>query len=181
MANRITPPDVEYNDKVFAGSITFGVAPVVPAGSFGNSAIATAAGIDYTKLINERKTTYELFAEGASITAIPSRMVAIVTGTSGTQIGLDAVLGSSMTSPSSVVIDLQKGTIGSTVFGSVLSVPISLGATSVLFTRYSATFATTGLPMLVGETYRLVVTVAGTTASAAKGLAVTHRYSEAPA
>lgn len=180
MANRITPPDVLWNDTVFNGSVSFGTAPSFPAGAIDNADIAEAAGIDYSKLINERKQSHEVFAEGVSIIAVPSKFATIVTGTSGTQIGLDAVIGSTM-GASTATIDLMKGTIGSTAFATVLSTPIALTSTSALFTRYSATFATTGLPMLVGESYRIVVTITGTTASAAKGLWVTHRWSEAPA
>ena len=175
-----TPPTVAYADQIFQGTVTFGAAPNFPTGSITAASIAASAGIEYTKLVNSRAFDQELFVEGLSITALASKLVHICRGTSGTWIGLDAVLGSSMTSPSSVSIDLQKSTIGSTVFASVLSTPINLGATSEEFTRYSATFASTGSPMLVGEAWRLVITVAGTTASAAKGLLVTGTYAENP-
>lgn len=181
MANSITPQDVFWNDATFNGKIYFAQAPGLPTGAISNSDIAASAGIAYTKIVGAHKQSHELFAEGASIVALASKFSTIVRGTSGTQVGLDVVLGSTMGAASSVNIDLQKSTIGSSAFGSVLSAPIALTSTSLMFTRYSATFASTGLAMAAGEAYRLVVTIGGTTSTAAKGLWATHTWSEAPA
>jgi hypothetical protein len=177
-----TPPTVIYVDQIMQGTVTFGSAPSFPAGAITGASIASNAAIDYTKVVGERCTEYEAFADGVSIISVPSRTVHVTRGTSGTQIGLDAFHIVAPTSANcTTTIDLQKTVAASSSWATVLSTPITLTTTSVVYTRYGATFASTGTPMTVGDCFRLVITQAGTTAGAGKGLHISYSYSEAPA
>ena len=175
-------PDQINNTIYYTGDITFGRAPTFPAGAISNAAISATAAIDYSKIVGQHSKDFELYTEDLTIVSLAAKTAHITRGTSGTNISLQAF---HMTLPTSAncttTIELMKVAAGSSAWATVLSTPILLTTTSVKFTAYSATFASTGVAMAAGELWKLNVVQAGTTAGAGKGLHVTWNFSEAPA
>src|SRR5262245_44037381 len=124
------PPDIDYNVKIFAESVTFGKAPTLPSGSIPAAAIASAANVEYSKLANARTATRELYPETTTVVALASQLIHTVRGTSGTLIGMDGFICSTLsTTDNTVTVDLQATTAGSSSWATVCTTPLTFLST----------------------------------------------------
>lgn len=170
-------PTIFANDVVFNGAASFSQSPSFPSGAITNSQVSASAAIGAEKVVHEHAQGYELFAEGASITTIASKLLHATRGASGAVVGIDAFITTAPTSANcTVTIDLQKSSAATTTFTTILSAPLVLGSTSITHTRYSPTVSAS--TKTTGDLFRATITTAGTTAGAGKGLHLTFFFTE---
>lgn len=147
-----------------------------PANSVGNSAVKTGDPIAAGKLEHQWGNTVELYAEGAEIVALASRLIHIVRGVSGEIVSVEAIITTQATGADrTVTVDLQKSNAGG-AFATILSSTVGITNATVIRTPVAGTITT---PDTVdGDILRLVVTVAGSASAQAEGLAVTVQLRE---
>lgn len=163
-------------DHHFTGVISSASAPRFPSGSFDDDDVAAAANVAASKLERHQSIDLELFAEGATVAALPSKLMHIVRGTTGQSVGFEAMVHTVASATSQLCyVDLQKCT-PSTTFVSVLSAPITFASSDAIRTPKAATINTAALSD--GDCLRTVVTVTGSTVSFFTGLNATWTYSE---
>lgn len=147
-----------------------------PAGSFDNDDIAAGANIEASKHDRHQSIDKQHCSEAATVEASSSEFLHIVRGSTGTLIGLEAIVHTVASATSQLCyLDLQKAT-ASTTYVSVLSAPISFASTDAARTVRAGTISTPGLSD--GDLLRTVVTVTGSTANFFKGLGYSLTYSE---
>lgn len=143
------------------------------SGTLGNSAIATNAAIDDSKL--KHRYNFTLSQTGAVVAA--TQYLRILQAT-GTLLSLEAAITETIATGGdrTVTIDLQKST-GAGAFATVLTGTVQFTSASVLRTISTGTISSAGL--VDGDILKLTVAVAGAAGAQAAGLVVNVTLSEA--
>lgn len=149
-----------------------------PSGGATDSDIAPNAGIQASKGERQRSATVELFAEGATITALASKILATIRGAQGTLLAFEAVIFTQATGADRTVsVNLHKST-GAGAFATICTTPCQITNSTAIRTMVPAVLSDTSL--VDGDILRAVVTVAGSAGAQALGLAVTLHFREDP-
>jgi hypothetical protein len=164
-------------DLAIAGTLTTTVAPRFPAGSFTDTEIAAAAGIQASKLVRHESHNRQLFAEGTTITALASELLHIVRGATGTVVAFEAIITTQATGGDrTVTVDLQKST-GGGAFATILTTTVNITNATVIRTPVAAVIGAGGA-LVDGDILRAVVSVAGSAGAQAAGLLITLTFEE---
>lgn len=167
-------PDVFNADVIYNGTVSFGQTPNFPAGAVTNTAIASLAAIDASKLNCHRAVTYQ-FAAPTVEPAASTYIVIHTANAAGGLIGIKATITGTLSGAGDPVgVNLYRSTAGST-FATVLSSTISMGSTNTLLVPASGTISNS--TMAASDLLALKCTLAGTS-TIARGLAVTVTYYE---
>lgn len=147
----------------------------MPSGGITKGMIASSAGIEASKIVRHQSVDVELFEAATAITAI-TKLLHIVRGTTGTILGFEAIQVVDTTGADrTVTIDLKKST-GGGALATVLSSTIGFADGTAIYTPQAAVISNASL--VDGDVLAAVVTVAGASGNAAKGLLVTLHMEE---
>lgn len=163
-------PIIIPGDAIIQGTLSVGVGVNLPTGSVTNEEIAASAGIEASKLQTHFRFKDELFAAATTVAAV-SKYV-FTAHAAGSLLGVEAVItGAIATGADRIVsIDLKKSTAGG-AFASVLSGVFGFTNSSTLLVPVSGTIVTPNY--IAGDTFEIVVTVAGSASAQATGLGIT--------
>lgn len=141
----------------------------IPNGGITNPMIATAAGIEATKLEHQYSFGHYQTTGTAVVAAVQDFFIARSTGTI---VQFEAAVTGAIATGGdrTVTCDLQKSTAAG-AFATVLSSTIVLDNTSVLRTLEAGTIS--GTTFIDGDILRFVITVAGAAGNQAQGVIVT--------
>jgi hypothetical protein len=140
-----------------------------PAACIGNTAVAGAAGIAFTKLQQKVQVFKELFEAATAITALNQTL--FVADSVGALISFSALIELDTTGADrTVTVDLHKAAAASTSWATVLSATIGFADGETAGTVKLATISSTAF--VAGDRFRAVVTVSGSAGNQAKGLTV---------
>lgn len=148
----------------------------IPDGTIVDADVSASANISASKLERHQSVDVELFAEGATVVALPSRLLHITRGTTGQSLAFEGMVHTVASATTQLCyLDLQKAT-ASTTFVSILSAPITFASSDAVRTPKAGTISNAA--MTDGDVFRSVVTVTGSTANFFAGLNATLTYSE---
>ncbi len=146
------PQNIDYNDELHTGQHQFEKAPIVPAGSFGDTQIGTTNPIDATKLKHQY---IDKIAQAAGSAAANERRVVHIARSAGSVTAIEAGITTAAVGDSTVTIDLKKN--GSSILTSV----ITINSTHAAYAKVSGAIASG--TYAVGDVFEIVaVTTVGT-------------------
>jgi hypothetical protein len=160
--------------NTFPGDVRIGgqlvpVDLVIPAGKVTDASVQTAAGIQASKLQQQRTITYRQ-KTGADV-ATATEDVHTVRGTTGTAIGVDIVCTTAPTGGNKLfTVDVQKGN-QATGFATILTGVVTIDNTKA--NRQVVEASLVASPTLADDdTLRVVIAASGSTGSQGQGLLV---------
>lgn len=154
-------PDTIRGDRQYLGQVTYTKAPTVPAGSFGDAAIADNAGVQTTKL--QHRTLATLSQAAAADASATRQVVAVVNGASGSLVGVVAGASTAATGDATVQVDLLVNGV------SVMSAVMSLSSATAAYALVVGAIASTDL--VAGDVVELEIkNVAAGTGTLPKGV-----------
>ena len=144
--------------------------------------ISNAAQIDGSKIIRQQANSVEVYSQGTSVASDVTQTILMVYGKVGTLIALEASIFEAGADPSTVEIELKKGS-AEVDFTSVLSGPLSITHSTAERTPVSLTSTSTPsistTALVAGDILQIVVDTSDKGATPPKGLLVTLTYQEA--
>lgn len=148
-----------------------------PNGGISDSDVAPSANIDSAKLISRKALSVELFAEGATITALASKLLHIFQQ-AGTLLSVEAIITTQATGADRTVdVAIQKST-GAGAFATIMSANVAITNSTPVRTPVAGSFSNS--LVVDGDILRAVVTVAGSAGAQAQGLLLTLYFDENP-
>ncbi len=155
------------SDILFRGTCTFLRGIAQAAGSVTNAMIASAAGINATKLEHQHSVNVELYGPAVTIAAL-TKLVFACRGATATVISVKASIYVAADDVSRTVhVDIQKST-GGGAFATIMTATVSITNGTAIFTPVAGTINSGAL--VAGDVLQCVVTVAGGSGNQAKGL-----------
>lgn len=163
------PVNLRLKGKLVCGSIA------LPEESVTDAAVATAAGIQASKLQHQRAVSHRQLTGTAVVSQTEDLYV--VRGRTGLLLSLDVVVTTAPVGTGApgtdrkLTVDVQKGNQGAG-FATLLTAPVTIDNT--IAARQVVAGSLVANPALAdGDTIRVVVTVSGTTGTQAQGLVAT--------
>jgi hypothetical protein len=163
------PRNVDYGDYQHTGAHTFEVAPVVPAGSFGDTQIGSTSPIDALKLKHQYAPK---LAQAHGTAAATERRVCHVAKSAGSVASIEAGPVVAAIGDSTVTVDLRKN--GS----SVLTSPISLSSANAAYAKVAG--AISSAAYVSGDVFELVFTATVGTGTLPQGVWAEPVFREGP-
>jgi len=160
------------NGDVLVNGVLYAKQMAVPAGTITDAGVSAAAGIQSTKLQQQRGETYTQMAANATVIA-ERRVVHVVYGATGLLLRFSAGSVVAHIGAAVCTVDLKKNGV------SVLSAPITLNSSNVALTPVNATITTTGL--VAGDVLEVVTTATAGGGTLATGVFAQVDFQEDPA
>lgn len=173
MSNRV-------DNDWFVGGTLAAVRFAPPAECIGNAAFTSdpAQRLDADKVVAGHAINRQLFADGTTIAAVTENLTIVLGAVAQLDAVAAAVTGTAAAGDRTVTIDVQKSHAGG-AFASVLTTPLVLDSGNAVKVYEAATIVTPAA--LIGDLWRLVLTVGGSSGTQPAGLLFSMRWREDPA
>lgn len=173
--------DSMNNDRVYRGAVSFAGTVSLPSSSVSNTNIVAGSSgnrITADKVVHQQVKSGELYGPTTTIAALTKDGVHRAYG-SGTLVEFAAWIQVAADDASrTVTVDLQKSTSGG-AYATVLS--STIGFTNASTVRVALTGTISSTSYVAGDTFRVVVSVAGGSGNQATGLSYALTLTENPA